>query len=331
LVVYLDDYVGNQHNLILAENSNGWLTHEMSEWYGAMFISYASVVRRLVYANQQETILSPYWRWWSTKKPFEVHFGLSAHIALTWVMAFAFLSAAVDFCDDGYDDTKLAKLFPDHYPQVILDLVERVTPPPLNGNTQIQNVSDMWLMDAKAGMATQPLKCNHHESQPESCAIAFIAGPMGTTRNQWSLQEYLRIYSRNTYGWIVEDSISNGGWRNKLGYAATERNATTTFYRDSTTSGVRTLTLYYLKSYGRKWRDSRAKVTFLGSHGNQTLVEKSFTLEGFHNSKTSISYEYQLDLNSEEALPPNSRVQVTIQMIKGTSFKIVGLFICDRP
>jgi hypothetical protein len=25
----------------------------MSEWYGAMFISYASAVRRLVYANQQ--------------------------------------------------------------------------------------------------------------------------------------------------------------------------------------------------------------------------------------------------------------------------------------
>jgi hypothetical protein len=44
--------------------------------------------------------------------PIEVHFGLSAHIALTWVMAFSFLSAAVDFCDDGYDDTNHRQAIP---------------------------------------------------------------------------------------------------------------------------------------------------------------------------------------------------------------------------
>jgi hypothetical protein len=151
MIVYLDDYLGNRNNLILAENANGWLTQEMSEWYGAMFISYASAVRRLVYANQQAGILSSHWQtpFMNGTWPIEVHFGLSAHIALTWVMAFSFLSAAVDFCDDEYDDRTIAKLFPDHYPQVILDLAERVTPPPLNGNTQIQTVSDMWLKDAK--------------------------------------------------------------------------------------------------------------------------------------------------------------------------------------
>jgi hypothetical protein len=62
MIVYLDDYLGNRNNLILAENANGWLTQEMSEWYGAMYISYASAVRRLVYANQQAGILSSHWQ-----------------------------------------------------------------------------------------------------------------------------------------------------------------------------------------------------------------------------------------------------------------------------
>jgi hypothetical protein len=88
-------------------------------------------------------------------------------------MAFSFLSAAVDFCDDEYDDRTIAKLFPDHYPQVILDLAERVTPPPLNGNTRIQTVSDMWLKDAKTVVTNRALKCNRNETQPDPCCDYF--------------------------------------------------------------------------------------------------------------------------------------------------------------
>ena len=334
MVVYLDDYLGNRNNLILAENSNGWLTQEMSEWYGAMFISYASAVRRLVYANQQAGILSSYWLSPSTNGtwPIEVHFGLTAHIALTWVTAFSFLSAAVDFCDDGYDDHMIAKVFPGHYPQARLNLAERVTPPPLNGNTQLKTVSKLWLKDARTVLVDKASKCNrnHNQTQPDPCAITFMAGPVGIIRNRKQLETFLEDFSMNSSGWIAEDS-NKTGWKNKIGYVANMRHATTTFYRASTPSIVRTLKLYYLKSYGPKWQDSRAKVTFHGMDGNSTLLEKSFTLEAFHDSETSVSYEYQLNLSPKQALPANTRVEVTIQLINGTSFKLLGLVICDRP
>ena len=327
LVVYLDDYVGNQHNLILGENSNGWLTQEMSDWYGSMFISYASVVRRLVYANQQETLLSAYWKW----PKVEPHFPLSAHMSLSWVAAFAILSAAVDFCDDDYNDEALSRLFPEMFPQVIFDMVERVPPPKLNANTLIETVSDVWLEDTKADLANKARVCDQNETSVNPCAIGFIAGPMGTVTGPPGLAMFLRYFTVNASGWQPDVSIQDGGWSNKLGYVATEANASTTFYRDSTPLEVRTLKVYYLKSYGEKWKDSRARFTFRGLQGEKTILEKTFTLEGFHDSNTSIAYQYQLDLGLNETLPAKGRVELAIQLISGTSFKIVGLVICNQP
>ena len=318
--------MGNQHNLILGENSNGWLTQEMSDWYRAMFISYASVVRRLVYANQKETLLSAYWKWPSK----DVHFRMSAHMSLSWVAAFAVLSAAVDFCDDDYSDEALSRLFPEMFPQAIFDMVERVPPSKLNANTMIETVSGEWLEDTKADLAYKAKVCDRNETRVEPCAIAFIAGPMGTVRSKARLRRFLRSFAVNANGWKPEDSDQYGGYSNKLGYVAFQANAATTLYRDSTPSEVRTLKVYYLKSYDEKWEDSRARFTFRGLQGEKTILEKTFTLEGFHDSNTSITYQYQLDLGLNETLPANVRVELAIQLISGTSFKIVGLVMCNQ-
>jgi hypothetical protein len=99
-----------------------------------------------------------------------------------------------------------------------------------------------------------------------------------------------------------------------------------------TPSEVRTLKVYYLKSYGEKWEDARARFAFRGLQGKKTILEKTFTLEGFHDLNTSIAYQYQLDLGLNETLPANVRVELAIQLISGTSFKIVGLvIICNQP
>lgn len=331
LVVYVDDYVGNQHNLILAENTNGWLTQEMSEWYGTMFISYASVVRRLVYANQRETILSAPWPWQSRKGSVEVHFGLSAHVAVTWVAAFSFLSAAVDFCDDEYDDQALSSLFPDQFPPLVFDMVERVLPPVLNGFTTIQTISDMWSEAAKLDLANKVVHCDGNETIKEPCAIAFVAAPSGSVRTIPQLNQFLSRYTQNTRGWTTEVSMALGGWSQKLGYVANEPNATTTFYKDSAQSEIRALKVHYIKSYGPKWEESSALFTLRGLMEGRTILEKSFTLDAFHNSNTSVSYQHELYLSEQDALPAGARVELMIQLISGTSFKIISLVICNRP
>jgi len=334
MVVYLDDYVGNQHNLVLAENSNGWLTQEMAEWHGAMYISYAAAVRRLVYGNEKETLLTSYWPWHSTRKgdnPMEVHFPLSAHMSVSWVVAYAVLSAVVDFCEDGYDDTDSAKAFPNIFSQAVMDLVERVPPPELNADTMVETVSKNWLNKSQTQEASNKDTCNNLNGAEKEvpCIIAMICGPVGTVRRPQKLRTFLKKVVTGANGWGVETQIADGGWHYKLGYVAHAANATTTFFKDNTHTQVRALKVSYLRSYGEKWKDSRAKFTLRAVKAGTAFLEKTFTLEGSHNSNTSIAYQHELDLG-EESIPPNVRVELNIQMIGGTSFKIIGLTMCNR-
>jgi hypothetical protein len=337
LVMYVDDYVGNQHNLILGENTNGWKTQEITEWYGAMFVSYATAVRRIVYANQQETLLSGYWPWWSGRSDpprIQVHFPLSAHIALSWVVGYAVLSSIVEFCDDAYSDAHVAKQFPDFYPQIIMDMVERVAPPPLNADTKIETISADWLEKTKTDVVTRDKMCGkrhlNETLREQPCDIAFICGPVGTVRSARSLQQFTKYFVTEDVGWKVDNQVKDGGWKNKLGYVAVAQNATTTFYKAKTTNDVRALKLYYLKSYGEKWEGSRARFTLRGLKNQEKVLEKTFTLDAWHNSNTSIAYQHELDLG-KEALSAGVRVELTAQLISGASFKIIGLVICSRP
>lgn len=337
LVMYVDDYLGNQHNLILGEQSNQRLTQEMAEWYGSMYISYAAAVRRLVYANQQETLLSAYWPWWSkqnSKRPrIQVHIQLSGHMALLWVVAFSMLTAVVDYCDDDYDDQAASQLFPDMFPQVVMDLVERVPPPLLNANTTLERVSDKWLAASEAN--TEANVCGAVQEEEDAakktnpCVLAFICGPMGTIRSSGVMKIFLNRTSTRTKGWKIDDDADSGGWSNKLGYIATRHNATTTFYKDPTDTTVQSLKIFYLRSYGAKWAKSKAKFTLRGIHEKKKVYEKSFTLEGSHNSNTSIAYPYELDLG-KNTLPKGIRVELTVTVIGGTTFKLIGMVMCNR-
>jgi hypothetical protein len=57
--------------------------------------------------------------------------------------------------------------------------------------------------------------CNHNESQRQPCSIAFTNGPVGIVHDPQSLQEFLRDFTQDSYGWEVE--MDN---RNKVGYVA---------------------------------------------------------------------------------------------------------------
>jgi hypothetical protein len=345
LVIYVNDYLGNLQHFILGENTNGLYAQEISEWYGVMFISYAAVVRRLTYANQNEHILSPPWSYVNGTKQ-EVHLSLTGHIAITWVIAYSMLSMVLDFCDDNYDDHALSHLFPEQFSQKIFDMVERITPPPLNVHTQLRTVSEDWSrawetvvnkttsIDNVTNIAD--LQCTSNNSidtvELEPCSIAFLAGPVGTIRNVRQLQRFLRHRTRTRGGWKAEESVLSGeGWTSKLGLVAFEPNATVTFLHASSPSETQALKIFYLKSYGEIWEGSKAIVRFRGFHMGQVLIDKSFTLWGYHNSNTSVSFEYALDLKEHEILPVNSRIEVEIRLAGGKQFKVTGLVVCNRP
>jgi len=119
---------------------------------------------------------------------------------------------------------------------------------------------------------------------------------------------------------------------------------------------------FYLKSYGQAWEGSKVLVTIKrksnyipqlvtgqnntnntenkstregGNSENNTTREgdrwttiSEQTLYGIHESKTSLTYDQEIRF--PVAIDIGSDVQVTIQLVGGTSFKIMGMMICPR-
>ena len=106
-----------------------------------------------------------------------------------------------------------------------------------------------------------------------------------------------------------------------------------------------------MKSYGDKWGKSRVKVTILeakqrsnsndnnnnnkgksNNNNNNNALEfhnipfREQTMEGFHDKKMSEMYTEEMELN--ELIYPPSMLQIRLQLISGTTFKVMGLAVC---
>ena len=325
MVVYFDDYIGNQHEILMGEMVNIRAVQEMSEWYNTFLVSYADAVRRLVYANTREGAFSGQWLYW-TKNKVEVHFPMSGHFTAAWVMCFSLLQSIVDFCDDPSD--LRSPPFPNEYPYTVLDLAENSMPPPLNKSVLLQHVSNEWMAATKEQERKNIDQCQGVETDLlPPCPFAFVAGPAGTVRNKDQINDYLD-HSRvvNNDGWEGIDDSTNG-WSVKIGYSPMKKGATTTFFIDDLKSDIKTLQLSFLKSYGEKWMESKAlfKVRSIDAN-NRTDIVAQFELEGYHNSTVSISFPFSIDLS----IPKGHRAEVEVRLIGGTTFKMISFMLCSH-
>jgi len=162
------------------------------------------------------------------------------------------------------------------------------------------------------------------------CVMAFIAGPIGTATDEKQLAGYLEGRTKNVKGWMAADDIQQGGWKNKVGYIATRPNATTTFVVPRTHIRVKSVRLFSLKSYGEKWANSKARFVLRGiaPGTNEVVAESSFEVEGFHDSNTSISFAYDHNVDEEKSIPRGYRLELRVDLVGGTTFKITGLTVC---
>jgi hypothetical protein len=98
---------------------------------------------------------------------------------------------------------------------------------------------------------------------------------------------------------------------------------------------IHEITLFTMKSYGEKWDNSRVKVTIfdkaVGVDDADTSVTwkvvKSAELEGFHNKTTSEMYTERIVLS--EPVSTGRSLKLTVTLVSGTTFKILGLAICS--
>ena len=286
LVLFVDDYLGNRQGFVTREMSYNKVVTEMANWYGnVMHVSYADVVRKSVYADTNEHIFSPPWPLDNNTPKVNVHFGMGGHLTMAWVLLYSMM----DFVSAQCVNQEFVHRIRNHGSGVVsdevMDLVDNVPPPDLTDELSLTTVSQEWreiLFREKNRLSS----CHERKTRKKPCEFAFLAGPESTVKSPDEIQEYLRPYVAESIGWEPVASIGTDGYVKKLGLAATQANARIRFDLTNIQQSVQVLNVQYIKSYGKKWEESRAKFTLKVDNIDETTHIDGFVLEGYHNDTT---------------------------------------------
>ena len=101
LLIYLDDYLGNEQNEVLDTLHVAKAMGVIGSYYGISTVSYADSVRDIVYSDTTEFWFSSEW-YLDRANPSSynrgVHPGMGMHICMPWVIAFNFLNLFAPHC-----------------------------------------------------------------------------------------------------------------------------------------------------------------------------------------------------------------------------------------
>ena len=339
LVVHVDDYLGPLQVGLLGELSYNTAMTQIAKWYDLVGISYADVVRDIVYQDSDETFFN--------KK--DVHYDHWAHQTIAWSVGFASLELLTNYCDDEYYTRKThqsksgnGNATVDANTSTMKDVIKNnklFLPPPLTRELLLGNATAEFTaaLDA-AHQSYIDMNCTSTDSVDEDknpCIISWIASPGGY--NGRLINGFMRKYSTVNNGWKTEESLAEG-WGNKVGLIAAEANATFTLTFDKVEKDVKTVTLFFLRSYGEKWENSRAKFTISRGKENKdgdggesngdggVVIVSEEEISGVHNSSYSLTLPQTFDLS--ETVFKGETINIKVDLISGSTFKIMGMMIC---
>ena len=118
-----------------------------------------------------------------------------------------------------------------------------------------------------------------------------------------------------------------------MGWVARGSNATFSLsFKDLDKS----ISIFYLRSYGVKWEGSRVRVTFSAGGTGNTKFEEEKTddisilsveeISEFHNLTASLIELKEIVL--PDLVPKEDWINVKFEMIDGNTFKILGMMLC---
>jgi hypothetical protein len=350
LLLYLDDYLGNEQNEVMTTMISSQAIHLISGYYGLGSISYADAVRDIIYGDNKE--------WWYHPNWFEngayqraVHPHMGMHTSTTWIVAFYFINLVTTYCSlpareisslqrhshlhAGLDqDSKPTKLLggPKQRP--------RGLPPALTDDLSLENITQLWLDGAESTnklwksateCANKGKVASNDEQIEKPCMYSWVVGLERFLDKTKNLEGKLKPQITSNEGWSAADD--NG----KLGWVPAGNSSKFTMEWKSVTQPVRALTLMIMRSYGEKWEGSRLKVEIWS---DQKLMA-SDEIVGFHDKKTSETYNIKMKIGdnsqgtqSDAALDNEitigSHLKVTFELVGGKAFKISGMAICDH-
>ena len=357
LVLYYNDYVGNEQNDIMTINSYSNVISTLASYYGIGQISFADVVKHTVWGDPAETWFSP--DQWPERN---VHPGRSFHIVTPWLFLYNFLEMATTYCDmkhvnalssfdnvtsrmnitDNQHDTSslwtgyqyvegLPRLEPQKQANApAIPPAPRPLPfglpPPLDYNLTLLNIREKWKYNEKSAIKAEMSTCPDGGKSISSCAFSFMAGFPGTI-NARQLQ---RVLDKNI--------TSNDGWElvsdhHKLGFAAKKEQASFEMEFDTGLSEVKVLTFFYMKSYGEEWEGSELRVKAFVVSNNMSSLTSEVNMLGYHDQHTSETYSDKVAIGTTEGAPPimpGDRLRLQFDLIGGGTFKLIGVLLCDH-
>lgn len=340
LLLHVDDYLGN-------EQRNIWDTTELSQgvqvlanYYGFATFSYSDVVRDIVYGDSKESWLSSNW-WASGSYGREIHPGMGMHIASTWVTVYNLLHLATTFCSmptvpKGYDLNQYNPEFmglpalkggvpqADNKPKQ----PPRGLPPALTKELLLEDVTQLWQKEAQnvPPCDSEKLQRGHGHAK---CPFAWVSGLSLQQNNETWIEEYFHKQAIKWEDWKLG---KDGG---KIGFVpiSEERrtNATSTemILEFEFQQTIRSVTLFFMKSYGPNWRNSRLRFQVWSGSNNPssaTWLDERHVL-GVHDKNTSEMYTEAIAL--PRPVSSQNKLMISASLTDGRRFKLMGLAVCS--
>jgi hypothetical protein len=364
-IIFLNDYLGNQQESLMGESSLDEMVQLLveSRTSTSSSLSYvrpAHILSRYVWANTREHVWSGAWK----NGQVEVHYGTAGHVTTTIVLAYAFLQWGMDFCQEELFDndkctTTIAGIMEQQQQQQELEEILQVDLPSKEWMQHHQpdrvlpNVTEgrpttLPIMPRSSSSSSSSLLCSPQEhDQHHQCIFGFLAAPLGTHSAQAPLQDYINqfVVTPND-GWVVQNNFRLGGFQNKLGLVATRPRAklqltfpttaanATIIHKNNNNKNMK-LTIQYLKSYGSEWAESRVEGTIQVQQrsGRGVVQEQRFQMQGYHDQHVSTSYTYVVNdiivaANNTNTNGDEEEIQLTLELVGGTTFKINAMMIC---
>ena len=360
LLLYVDDYLGNEQNEVMKTLLSSQTINLMSGYYGIGSMSYGDAVRDMVYGDTKEWWFSSHWYEESTYQR-AVHPHMGMHISMVWVVAFNLLNLVTTYCslpasgqrsqeqqrhhrlhagiegtsngvwDYGYHSidglpklraTKELEGGPIEKPRGI--------PPPLTHDLSLEHITQLWKEDSEsnAHLWNTFKECKDLGHIDDDVGHESLPKPC---LYSWVANLERRLDNPKRITDKIKPYItSNEGWsavddNKKLGWVPSGLGSKFTMEWKKISQPVRAVTWMIMRSYGPKWVGSKLKVdVWSGS----TLMA-SEEIVGFHDKKTSETYNIKMRLEGEGVVVGND-LKITVELTGGSTYKISGMAICDH-
>lgn len=318
LVVHLDDYFGLSpfwpHKVTTSMQWKETIL-KLAKWYDTGVISYADVVRDLVY---QET----------SDKRFHndqnLHYGHWPHQIIAWTLGFASLELITNYCSD--EEERRASLRSFEKKSYISKERQFYLMPRLTDGLSMDNIT-LTMKDARS--ASNENNCDGNTTKSKPCALSLI---------QFRLNNGAKDYKQDIQNFMTKYGGAGGQWKvmqdgGKIGRSTSTPKSSFTLSFDSFEQDVNTITIIFIQSYGAKWLNSKAKFTLSAEIEMRKEKAHMKTLwEGFlfgqHIETFTDNKSFEAHLNTP--IPAGTKAQLNVNLVSGSSFKITGLFFCNK-